>query len=61
MPPKASLNALTESSTLTVSPGIKPLAVANAPADIKLRACVMGLNTVFANCETPLGYRIKLL
>ena len=47
------------SSGPTVTPGIIPLAAAKAPADIKLRACVIGLKTVFASCDVALGYRIK--
>ena len=48
------------SSGLTVTPGNNPLAPANAPADTKLRTCVIGLNIVFATCDVAFGYKIKL-
>ena len=39
--------------------GIIPLAIANAPALIKLRAWVNGDKIVLAICDVALGYKIK--
>ena len=42
-----------------MKPGNSPFAAANALALNKLRMCVIGLKTVFANCDVAFGYKIK--
>ena len=42
-----------------MKPGNKPFAAANALALNKLRMCVIGLKTVFANCDVAFGYNKK--
>jgi hypothetical protein len=45
---------------IAAASGIIPFAVANAPADTKFLTCVTGDKIVFAICDRPFGYNIRL-